>query len=278
MIHGLKSFLKSNLERIIFYAIILITIVSVAHCEYNKDIANKVLLDRIEITNKEIVTERNKVKSLNELLNDKDSKNKDLLEVIKSLEVAPEKIKYVTRTESILVPSEPIYISSELPQDYLFNMQNGLVVAQFHAGPPYQFITHQLTYKTEIAIAENKTSALTKVKSDYDDTWFEVSTVLETTTLDKERFKIVDPNLHLGVSINSKIEPTASFGLNVFHVNESLDVLSPKVNMGKNVYFGINAFSYKPNLPVVDDLWISPGAAIAPDGTKVIDLTLSTRL
>jgi hypothetical protein len=278
MILGLKNFLIRNWERLAFYTVVLLLIGSIINCEFNNNKDSRALLDQIEITNKEIVVERNKTKTLNELLLTKDSEYKDLLEVIKSLEVAPERIKYVTRTESILVPGEPVFITNDLPQSYLFDMQNGLVVAQFRAGPPYEFLTHELTFKTEIAIADNKTSALTKVKSDYDDTWFEVSTALESTAIDKQRFKTFDPDLHLGVSINSKIEPSASLALNAFHVNESIDMLSPKINIGENIYFGINPISYKPNLPLVDDLWVSPGAAIGIDGSKVIDLTISTQL
>lgn len=278
MIHGLKNFFVKNWERLIFYATILLIIGSIINCEFNQYKDTRALIDQVVVTHKEIVVERNKIRTLNDLLTSKDSENKDLLEVIKSLEVAPERIKYVTRTESVLVPGEPIYITNELPQSYLFDMQNGLVVAEFRAGPPYEFLTHELTFKTEIAIADNKTSALTKVKSDYDDKWFEVSTALEATILDKERFKIFDPNLHLGVSINSKIEPTASLSLNTLHINERFDIFSPKVNIGENLYLGINPISYKPNLPLVDDLWISPGAATGIDGSKVIDLTISTQL
>lgn len=236
------------------------------------------LLNSIEITHKEINTAKIQNQTLYNLLSTKEKENNELLEVIKSLETKPEKIKYVIKTETQFIPSDPVFITNDIPTEYLFKMTNGLITARFSYETDFKFETYQLDLKTDLVITENKSSALTKIKSSYDDQWLEIPMQLNVTNVTPKK-KLLDPQVAIGISVDSDLKPNVSLiSSNIHH--KDFDFVNLRLSYGNGMSLGLDPVSYnigKP-LPILTNAWLAPGVNLNTNNQINYSLTLSAKL
>lgn len=236
------------------------------------------LIDTIEITHKEINVSKIENQNLHKALFTKEKENKELLELIKSLNTKPENIKYIVKTETKLIPSEPIFITSDIPKEYLFKMQNGLVTGRFAYTDEFIFESYELDLKTDLIIANNKTSALTKIKSSYDNQWLGTPMQLSVTNVTPKQ-NILEPQIAVGVTLDNKLKPNISLISSNIHYKD-FDFVNLRFSYGNGASVGLDPISYnigKP-LPILTNAWLAPGVNLNTNDQVNYSLTLSAKL
>lgn len=280
--------ISSNILKYIYIPAILILLVltgslALQNYQLNKLVnrTNQDYLEYVEITNKNIETVNNTKTTLSKELAKAQSDNQDLLQVIAQYKNKPQDIKYIVETKTVIVPSEPIYITPDLPSEYNFNLHDNLTVARFeYANKKFKFETFELTFKADVVIAKNKTSSLLKISSAYEpNIWHEYPIDLSVKEI-TEPVKLFTPHISLGLTVSlPKPELLVSLSMSTLHFHD-FDFLSLRISGNSNtVQLGLDPISYnigKP-LPVLTDLWISPGISIDQNLETSGTVTFSTK-
>jgi hypothetical protein len=273
-------------ERIITAVIVLLICIGVfvagygladcsARAEYDA------LLSLHETQHTEVVIAKNKVTSLGKALSSLQNDNLDLLGIVQELKDRPPQIRYITHIETVLQPSDPIIITPELPENYLFQLEDSITVAEFSVvDEKYKFETFALTFRNTVILGEKSTASLVQVASSYNpNTFYEVPSELIVKKINRQ--KLFEPNFGMGVTF-SLPEPrlTGSFLFTFLHPLEELDVAGIRISANdKTLKFGIDGVAYnlgKP-LPIITDTWIGAGASVDITGKFSGDITLSTK-
>ena len=232
-------------------------------------------------TLEEAETVRNHNRTLEGAIGTMDTENNDLKSLIAELEVRPAEIKYITRTETIIKPSEPEVILPALPEEYLFTLEDDLVVGKFSKEEwGYMFNTYGLHYRQTMIVSDKKTSSSLQVASDYEkDVWHEIPIDVEVSRI-KER-KFFEPNLGIGIMASAPtFDITGSLWLSMLHPLDGLDVLSVKVGGNNQVaHAGVDLIGYNVgnNLPVLTDTWVFLGGSLNTNLEPQIDLTVGSK-
>lgn len=221
-----------------------------------------------------------------------------LLDQIASLRSKPAKIKYITQVETVLV-GEPIYITEELPESYLFRTEIGLPVAEFSVegendAPEYVFDTADLKIKANLVIAERDSALSIRVESDLESgTEYEVP-VDELNVRHIKENKFFEPNILLGGSVSLGAAGAGAgpyVGIAFFHPKQEIDLVhlrlgttsgrtasgsgsSPRIAVGLDPVL----FNVGEPLPVLTNMWIGAGATIDTSGTYSGTLSIGAKL
>lgn len=248
------------------------------------------LLDSVQITHELIEVERNKVKSIEEILVQAQDKNKDLLETIASLEARPPEIRYIVETETVLVPEDPIFVTPDLPEQYLFQLADGLTVAEFAQLPEdeFKFETYELTFHGDIAISEERTATLFQVESSYEPgVLHELPVNLDVTRAEEDALKFFEPHIMLGATVGITTEAiplpdvSASLGTTLIHPSTTVDLLGLRVSANDSTLkIGIDPVGVNvgKSLPLLNDLWILPGFSVDHTLQPHVGATIGTKL
>lgn len=282
------SFLWTVKGKLILGAIILVIALCLSsYIYYLNDTKNQQIADliaEIEFSKQQISVTDNKTASLEEALNYALKDNKDLLEVIARLEAHPTQIQYVVETKTVLMPSEPVYITSVIPAEYTFNLNNNIPVAKFETTDEndYKFTTYELEFKGDLAISKQQTSMSLQVKSEADEEiWHEVPISLSTTRVKDERVFFA-PHIGLGLSTSvPKFDISPTIWSTFLHPSESIDVLGIYVSGStSSLRAGASpgAYNIAKHLPLFTDLWVSAGVSYDTKTDTQIDLTIGTKL
>lgn len=259
---------------IVFAFIILIYFVSETKAKNNN--LEVLLEDNLE--QNELVQNKNQtlIKSIKTL----ETENKDLQSLIADLRARPDTIRYITKTETVLRPSEPIFITPDLPDEYLFKVEESLVVGRFaKQEAQYEFSTYDLSFRNILVVAENKTNASLQVSSSYDNQWREVPIEVQVSKINKQ--KLIEPHIGVGVS-GSLPSPNlqASVFLSAIHPRADIDLGLVRASANKNtVSFGFDPVAYNlgAQLPIITDLWITAGPSIDTSGRIQGTVTLGSK-
>jgi hypothetical protein len=223
-----------------------------------------------------------------DLLSSMEDENYRLQELIDLYESTPEKIKYITKTETIIKGGETVIV--RIPENkiesYTFQFENGMPVALFTAtDKEYLYKVYDLSLTTDILLAEKDAVVIvTGVSSSDPNKAYQLPTKV---TLKKavEKKKIIDPNLYLGFTfdLNKNLDSQvyASVGLPFIHPTSSLDLATPRVSFNRDstkIGLDIASWNLAEELPVLNDIWVGPGVSKnLTDSTTTIDLTLGSR-
>lgn len=238
------------------------------------------LYDTFESHLEEAETVKNKNQSLAHAIAGMDTENEDLKSLIAELEVRPTQIRYITRTETVIEASDPVFITPDLPDEFLFTLDPGLVVGRFaHQDQEYLFETYDLSFLNSMIVAENKTSASLQVATSYDQVWHEIP--IEVTVTNIREQKLFEPHIGIGLTVGVPTGAvTGSLYTTLLHPSENLDLLGIRVGINNDLaVLGVDPLGYNigANLPVLTDLWLTAGPSLNTNGNLAIDLTAGSK-
>lgn len=274
-----------------------------------KDAEFTKVLEGLREDHKEVVVARNKqVQSLQEALAGKDAEIGLQADLILKLKDKPAEVKYLTRVETVLVPTEPQVITvpvAETPQKHLFtlNVPDGvLTVARMErVGDQLELQTYEQKWVLNAALGETSSSFLLRGSTSFEPgVQHEVPVEVQVTHIDEDAPKVVAPKLALGVTTGVGL-PFAGSDLQVgvggsltlpwLHPRPNLDVLVPRVTVGSaySVVAQENQFVFRAGLdaasfnigepaPLIEDLWLGVGPSVGTNMSWAVDLSLTTRL
>ena len=275
-------------------------------------------LEKLREDHKEVVTVRNQeVSSLQDIINSKDKEIGIQADLILKLKDKPADVKYVIKTVTVFQPIDnPTTVSvKDLPPEKLFGFvtKNGeqIVVEKMEStdttgdGIPDQvtFTPYSQTIALNAALGETSSSFLLRVKSGYDDKFYDVPVEVQVTRINKDapKRKVVEPTLALqvggfaGGDILSR-DPLAGWSAGVsmpwLHPTTSLDLLSPSVSLGTSWRpdDGSSAFVIRGGATIISynvgghgkgmlkDTWVGADIGIGTDLGASGGLVLATRL
>jgi hypothetical protein len=225
----------------------------------------------------ELVAERNQRQHFEKLARDLEEDNISLQQMLAAAGETKQTVRYVVRTETKLLPSEPQIIYKDLPASYFHRVGPGgeLVVGSFESlAEGFQFKTYELTMGSTVLVGKKGSSALTTMSSSYDGTTVEIPTTLQVVDVSPHR--IFNPRLHIGLAASSTFEVYPYLGVSILSFGDNVSALAPGV--GPLVgHLDVLRFNAGAPLPFIDDLWL--GAGVNTDiVTAGAQLTLSSNL
>jgi hypothetical protein len=235
----------------------------------------------------EIVTTKNKqVNSLEKALQEVANEKFDLLSLVAELKDRPAEIEYITRTETILVPTDPEIIYADLPEEHIHSMQPGFPVAKFSrtSEGSYSFETYELRFSNTLVVGPKSTAALLQLESSGDPgVIHEIPVGIQVTRIQDRKF--FEPHIGMGVTglIEFPIAPqlTGSIYTSLLHPADQWDMLGVRLSANtEQLRIGIDAGGYNlgHKLPIFTDLWLVPGGSLGTTGLWSLDLTLGSKL
>ena len=193
----------------------------------------------------------------------------DLVAELKGKANKPPVIKEVIVYKTKIVPSEPEYITPDLPDEYIYKIGSGLRVARFAKdGKNFRFETSTLNIRTSIVVGEEKSAGLLQIASSAEpEKYYEFPIDdLQVRSTDK-KLKLFKPALYLAVraGFNQKPQLTGGLDLMFLHPKKCIDVLGVSVSgNSQTAQFGVIPFSYNVgcHIPVFENIWIIPDAFV----------------
>jgi hypothetical protein len=252
---------------------------------------NKKLLLESTGVHELIEVEKNKNTSLAKAVSELRGENTNLSDLVAKLRAAPQEVEFITVIETVLVPSEPVVVASEIPFYQQHVLDPGIVVGDFRSNggsPPYTFTTYSLSFKNSIVTSKKTTSSLLQVSSSYaPDTWIEVPVDLDVAHIDDT--PLFEPHLGVGLTGTIAIPPYTTtiadyWGtvfLSTIHPTEDIDLAGITVGANsKAVAVGVDVggLNIGAPLPLVDDLWIHAGYQLDTRLVSSVGLRLGTKL
>ena len=246
----------------------------------------KELLSARDILYTEVKSAKTQSTSLEKALKDLSDKNTELLDLVAQLQDRPEKVRFVTVTETVVGPSEPTVIMAEPPAEHTFRLQDSLAVARFAYDPdvefPYSFETYELTFRNSVVLSEKSASGLLQIaSSENPDVFIEVPIdSFDVRTIDELR--LFEPNIGVGLTISAGEEPDllGSIFVSFFHPHKNIDVLGFRIAVsGQAAQLGIDLAGYNiaAHVPVLTDLWTHVGIGIDLNAKPSGHLSLGTK-
>lgn len=244
---------------------------------------------------------KNKTTNITSLLENKDRETQELKEIIRGLKEAPAKIKYIVKTKTVIKggeTNEVVTVTNDCPNPppgYQFKFENGLPVAEFRVKKEanrqtYQYETADITFKTAIVIAEDKTGVLLKASSSLEP-GKEFTLIAEDVTVSKiKQFSIFEPHVMLGITTSMELVPvtldvTGTLSLPLLHLlDKRFDMLAPKISFnGSSARLGLDIASYNigHDIPIITDLWLTIGSSVdftSGQSYPSIDLSVGSKL
>jgi hypothetical protein len=232
--------------------------------KYDKELSE--LVNESARLHKEVEVTNNKYSTASKAIQDLSDENTQLIDLVADLRVQANKppiIKEVIKVVTVIEPSDPVYITPNLPDEHKFKLSPGLEVARFSkVDGQYKFETHKLTVKNSIVVGEDKSSALLQIASSVEpDVYYEIPIDdLQVRSTD-EKLKLFRPDIMLSIraGLSKNPELTAAVSLTLIHPKKCIDTVGVSVaGNSKTAQFGIIPFAYNIgcHLPVVNDLWI----------------------
>jgi hypothetical protein len=269
---------QNNWKNIFILVLIVLLISSVGYGIFQhreKETADARLMELINESTRlhtEVEETKNKYSDAVSAIKDLSDENTQLVDLVADLRVRADKppiIKEIIVTKTVVKPSEPIYITTELPQEHRFKLSPGLEVARFsQQGGKYAFETHELSIRNSVVIGENKSTSLLQIASSAEpDKYYEIPIDDFDVRIIEPARKMFKPDLMLAarIGLNENPQLTASLNLTFLHPLKCLDALGVTIAGNSQTFqAGIIPVAYNIgcHLPVFDDLWIVTDAFV----------------
>lgn len=242
--------------------------------------AYNTLFDSFQSHLQEAEVVKNRNQTLEGALNSLETENDDLKSLIAELEARPPEIRFITKTETVIVAEDPVLVTPDLPEEHLFTLDPELVVARFsQEEDQYRFETYDMSFRNTMVIADRGTSASLQVRTSYDDQWQEVPVDVEVSRIRDQA--LWEPHLGVGLTAGLRnLDITGTVFVSVLHPLEGVDLLSGRVSANNHVVaLGIDPVGYNlgTRLPVLTDLWVWAGPSINTRGELAVDLTVGSK-
>jgi len=282
---------------------------------------NEILTSQLEglrEEHKEVVTVNNsRISSLQEMIDSKNTEIGAQADLILKLKDKPTEVKYIIETVTVLQPfDKPTTVSiKDLPPEKLFGFaapDGGRIISDKMEsrdtngdGVPDQvaFTPYAQTIRLDAALGEKSSSFLLRVKSSYDDKFYDIPLDANVTYIDKDApaRKLIRPDLsmHLGGFVGSDMvtkDLVAGYAAGVsvpwLHPTPELDLLSPSLSLGSAwrpsadsqvliLRGGASIISYNVGghgKALLKDTWVGADVGVGTDLSVTGGLTLATRL
>jgi hypothetical protein len=206
--------------------------------------------------------------------------SRGLRALIAALEARPAEVKYITRTETVLV-GKTEYVDN-CPRDYLFMLDCGLPVAAIDSSSDGVALTSaSIIFESVTLITETDAATKLTATSSLDPTTVYEIPVIDFTIKERPSHKTFGAQVGLfGMLSAPSLEVSVGVAVPWFHPLPELDVASPRVSFNQaSGFIGMDAASYnigKP-LPLVDDIWLGVGGSYSTSLQGSIDLTLGSK-
>lgn len=198
---------------------------------------------------------------------------------LEALKKRPSEIKYVVRTETKIL-KENVYVTPELPKEYLFQNDEGLVFGRFASAEEYTFESFDIDLTAQLVMTERSNSLSLKGTSSYDNKEIELPVELTVIKQEQKEDQLLQPNLHLGLTASFPPGAYGTLGVSLLQYKD-FRFLGLNANLSSNDVIG----SFDPvmynigqPLPLVDDLYISAGVGAGIKYQPVGTITISTQL
>ena len=242
------------------------------------------LLEKKDHSVEELEVVRNEVRGLSSVISEKTEEAERLKEIIRDYETRPEEIRYIVRTETVLVGNEET--TTEIPPDHIFRFEQGLPVSRFATTEEgYSFSTFDVTFETTTVISDDETAVSLSATSSYEPD-VRYSIPLSSEVVRVREHKIFEPHILMGATGSLDTKPlggdlTASLYVSLFHPTENIDLLAPRISFNANSFrIGADIISYNIGdpLPIVTDIWIGIGlSGKIGNEAPSIDLTIGSK-
>ena len=225
---------------------------------------------------------QNTNKNLSNAIAALDTDNDDLKSLIAELKAQPKEIQYITKTETVIVASDPIIIMQDLPEDHLFLLQDGIAVARFsQENPGYKFETYDLSFRNTMVVAKNKTAASLQVQTSHDpNVWHEIPIDVAVNRISEQQ--LFEPHIGLGITGGfPSPDITGSVYVSLFHPGDPTDLLSIRLSANQNTAaLGIDPVGYNlgSHLPIFTDLWVYGGVSLNTQLQGQTNITIGSKL
>lgn len=251
-------------------------------CNSNKpDPVNQALLDKIadyEFLNSDL---KQKSKSLESVIENIEEENTLLLSQIAILQKQKQKIEYIDvikyKTKEVIVYKET------LPESFIYRNEQGMEICSFSYEKEYQFSVIPIEYTLNIVKTEDKSNITLSAVSDYNkEKVYELPIeVKESSSVKITDYPNLNLNLSLGVSLSysNAFEVSPTFQVPFIHINDSIDIITPKVTLNSSPSLGLDLINYKvsDHLQYLTDTWIGIGPSVDLEGNKYLELTLTSK-
>ena len=282
----------SNTLQLALLAIVVIFVLASGYAlgaKIERDSSARKLSDLLSSKEKlyeEVEVVRTRSSSLEKSIQQLSDENTELLDIVAQLQARPEKIRYVTVTETVIKSEDPVIETLDLPAEHVFLLRDDLAVARFSydsdATLPYTFETYDLTFRNSIVLSDENSSALLQVASSADpDNYIELPIdSLEVRSISDQ--PLFEPHIGVGLTLSASENPDllGSIFLSFLHPHENVDVLGIRVAAnGQTAQFGLDLAGYNiaAHIPVLTDFWVHGGVAVDINASPSGHLSLGTK-
>lgn len=176
------------------------------------------------------------------------------------------------------VPGEVVEIRAPVPQDYLFALSNGLIVAEaLYQEGGQQYTTFDQRFRGTVVVGEKRSGATIEMSTGHDpDTWAQVDVDLDVQSVVDEKRPIFMPHVAMGGVVDVVWSPgrtptvqlLVSISSPLIHPTEDLDFVAPAIRFNDKTFrVGLDVIGYNVGshmAPVFSDLWLTAGVDYDP--------------
>ena len=174
--------------------------------------------------------------ALSEALEASEAQREQLLKTIAELNARPTDIQYIVQTNTVLVPSEPVFITRDPPAIYRHVLQEELVVGEFRfTEGQYEFETFEFVLRGSLAISDEESALYVEGSTSADPDHWETIPVDITVQEVGITHKVLEPRLGLAATAlvpDFTFHPSLVFSY--IHPTPNLDALQLRVGSDFN--------------------------------------------
>ena len=220
---------------------------------------------------KQVETTRTSTKRLTTSLADLTDENTLLADLVAELRDRPEKIQYITRVETVVVPEVKSETFEEPPDEFVFKLMPDLPVARFSydesSSEPYGFETYALTFRNSIVISPKSSSSLLQISSEKNPDVFVEGPIDELSVDYINNQKLFEPHVGVGLTVAAGVQPDllGSVFVSFIHPTKNIDTVGLRIAAnGTTTHFIFDpiGFNVGHHIPIFTDLWLHAGAGI----------------
>ena len=125
------------------------------------------------------------------------------------------------------------------------------------------------------------TSVTLRAKPKTEDKYYDIPIKInESKSIEIKKYPAIEPNISVGVALTygESLEVSPTIQVPTIHLNENLDLLTPKVTFNNNVSLGVDIVNYNigSKVPVITDTWLGIGPSFSLN-QRYLEVTLTSK-
>lgn len=288
----LRKYRQDSLGLVVAFSILAVAVaIAIGGRSCDQQRVNQTLMDRLALADEDLSVARINNSTLESLLNEQDI---DLVRLATQLEAAGaqlKEVKTVVRGKTVIqgapthIIEVPMMIDCAAPPEYRYQLENGIVVAEFLVLPStdsvkYLYPVYDLQVNTDLVLTDKKAVMDVSMSSSYDPELVIHLKQEQLLVTNVRQHKIFEPHVSLGITASAPIpQISGSVSLSGIHPNENLDIGALRLSYGRQPSVGLDFVQYNigSRLPVLTNTWLAPGIGYSPAG-PIATLTIGAKL